>query len=472
MTDIEPNKIRTDGGTQARAGLNDETVTEYAEAMLQNGGWSPFPAVAVYYDGKEYWLADGFHRMAAWQTMAARPDYAKTRIPAIVRQGTQRDAILHSVGVNDNHGLRRSGDDKRRSVIRLLGDDEWGKWSNVEIARACKVSEKLVRNVRKDLIGLTSDGTRLAAEKHDLPIETLEKAQAQATSSERTYTTKHGTEATMNTAAIGNQVKQPSSPGVTRELWKAVERLRALGHDVRGKSVAGQHLGWTIDGGELLQPSKVLEFLERLKCMIPYRPGSGPAAHVPGIDHCPACWKPAITWHDDAGRCAECGNEVESDGSGGYRTAVLTFSQAGKGPEPAAPEPRREPALSPRRGDPDAWPEDIRVSKEAAENGEAPEHPQADLPAHDFQPGDVVAITPEGSPALATVGIVSRIDAGPAGNLVEVVFSFNRRQGWGIDRSGVYKPDRVSRFYTPGYILARRYAAAESTPPTAGEASA
>ena len=41
--------------------------------------------------------------------------------------------------------------DKRRAVTEMLADEEWGTWSNPEIARRCKVDEKTVRNIRAEL---------------------------------------------------------------------------------------------------------------------------------------------------------------------------------------------------------------------------------------------------------------------------------------------------------------------------------
>ena len=165
-------EIRRDGGTQPRAALDDEILTEYAEAMKAG---SEFPPVVVFYDGAAYWLADGFHRVNA----AIRAEL--TGVAAQVIAGTQRDAILYSIGANATHGLRRTNADKRRAVDRLLRDDEWGKWSDREIARRCAVSNNFVSEFRRSLSSNDSD--------------------------ERTYTTKHGTVATMNTAAIGQAVE-------------------------------------------------------------------------------------------------------------------------------------------------------------------------------------------------------------------------------------------------------------------------
>ena len=59
---LDIDQIRTDGGTQPRAELLIETIEDYAEQMQRN---AEFPPVVVFFDGKEYWLADGFHRLAA-----------------------------------------------------------------------------------------------------------------------------------------------------------------------------------------------------------------------------------------------------------------------------------------------------------------------------------------------------------------------------------------------------------------------
>jgi hypothetical protein len=68
-----------------------------------------------------------------------------------VFQGDQRAAIMDAVGVNETHGLRRSNDDRRRSVRILLDDEEWSHWANTAIARQCRVSEYFVRTVKSEI---------------------------------------------------------------------------------------------------------------------------------------------------------------------------------------------------------------------------------------------------------------------------------------------------------------------------------
>lgn len=174
VQNLKIEQIRTDGGTQPRMSLNEATVTEYGEAITEG---AKFPPVTVFHDGAEYWLADGFHRFFAHKGIGVLD------IPADVHQGTQRDAILYSVGANAAHGLRRSNDDKRKAAMTLLEDAEWAKWSDREIAKRCGVSNDFVSRLRK--VSLSSDDSEKPAE--------------------RTYTTKHGTEAVMKTANIGKK---------------------------------------------------------------------------------------------------------------------------------------------------------------------------------------------------------------------------------------------------------------------------
>lgn len=143
--------IRINGGTQSRASIDRTVVADYAEAV-ENG--SSFPPITVFFDGADYWLADGFHRYEAYSRAKVYD------VPADVRQGTQRDAILFSVGANASHGLRRTNDDKRRAVSTLLNDAEWASWSDREIARQCGVGAPLVGSLRKAICNPITDSAK------------------------------------------------------------------------------------------------------------------------------------------------------------------------------------------------------------------------------------------------------------------------------------------------------------------------
>ena len=186
LVDVKGNEylalefIAIDGGTQSRACLQDSTVDEYAEAMDDG---AEFPPILVFYDGEKYWLADGFHRVAA----AKKLEWGE--IAATIRSGTCRDAVLYSVGANATHGLRRTNRDKRRSVLTLLGDEEWSCWSDREIARRCGVSTPFASKLRSEL------------SVNGLQIESG-KGSANSRQVERTVT-RNGTTYTMDATKIG-----------------------------------------------------------------------------------------------------------------------------------------------------------------------------------------------------------------------------------------------------------------------------
>lgn len=142
MKTINIKTIRIDGGTQSRVEINNEIVTEYAEAIKAG---AEFPAVVVFNDGAENWLADGFHRFHAHNQAG------KTSILADVRQGTMRDAILYSLGANGTHGLNRTNADKRKAVLTALNDSEWSQWPHKKIAEVCSVSREYVSRLSVEL---------------------------------------------------------------------------------------------------------------------------------------------------------------------------------------------------------------------------------------------------------------------------------------------------------------------------------
>jgi hypothetical protein len=194
--------IVRNGGTQMRAALDPDTVSEYADAM-HGVGWGTFPPIVVFYDGSAYHLGDGFHRTESASQAGL------THAPADVRSGTRRDAILFAAGANALHGLRRTSADKRRAVMALLEDVEWRSWSDNEIARRCNVSPTFVGNLRRSLSTVDSE---------EAPAAT-----------ERTYTTRQGTTATMQVANIGKSKAQPETPKAeTWQLEQVVGKLPNL----------------------------------------------------------------------------------------------------------------------------------------------------------------------------------------------------------------------------------------------------
>ncbi|MEY9581521.1 hypothetical protein [Sinorhizobium fredii] len=205
MTGVTLSFIRHDPDLQMReSGIDPAVVADYAEAM---DAGAAFPPVILFFDGEGYWPGDGFHRIEANRTLG------RETIDADVREGGKREAMLFAVGANANHGLRRTSADKRRSVVAMLRDPEWSKWSDREIGKRCAVDHKTVAKVRAEITG-------------EIPTE-------------RTYTSRHGTVATMKVrqaepATSGGSVVERMLSTLTTEALIAECRRRGLevsGHE-------------------------------------------------------------------------------------------------------------------------------------------------------------------------------------------------------------------------------------------------
>ena len=140
MQSIEISRIKVTESSQARMCLNSDVIDHY-KSLVEDG--IDFPPVTVFFDGGDYWLADGFHRVAAFKGAGA------SEIPAEVRQGTTRDAKLYALSANHAHGLPRTVADKRNAVMIALSDEEWKFLSTEELCKLCQVSPTLVKECRR-----------------------------------------------------------------------------------------------------------------------------------------------------------------------------------------------------------------------------------------------------------------------------------------------------------------------------------
>jgi len=216
MKKIDISAIRTDGGTQARLKLDYDVVKEYAECMKDG---DKFPPVTVFYDGSEYWLANGFHRYFATKSNG------ELEIECEVKQGTLDDAVLYAFSADGRQGLSRSYEDKRSIIIRMLQHPVWGKWSNAEIAKHVGVSKMTVGRVKASL-------------EKDNPAPT-----------KKTYKDKHGNESTIETKNIGKtkekKVKKEepateSDDQIVRELTDALTAVSQENTLLKDKIAIGQ----------------------------------------------------------------------------------------------------------------------------------------------------------------------------------------------------------------------------------------
>lgn len=186
MTDQQPtlvdiDTIRAEGTQLLERGIDQEHVDEMVEHLFDDHAHAP--PIDLYFDGSVHWIGDGYHRHAAYV------EAGRHHIPAIVRPGTKRDALLHSLTqANRTHGLKRTNAQKREAVARLLRDEEWSKWTDREIARRVGVGHPLVGQIRCDLTGRNSSDT------------------GQDTNT-RLRKDRHGNVSEINTAKIGGSAK-------------------------------------------------------------------------------------------------------------------------------------------------------------------------------------------------------------------------------------------------------------------------
>jgi hypothetical protein len=190
--------IKIDGGTQARVSLNQDVVKEYAESMREG---DVFPPITVFFDGSDYWLADGFHRYFATKANAF------TSIEADIRNGTLDDATLFAFSANSKRGLSMTFEDNRNIIYAMLRHPEWSKWTNTAIAKHIGVSSMTVGRVKATM-----------EKKDDEP--TVKK-----------FIDKSGNEATVDTSKLKTKQKI-KKPDVTTEPTELEQKVSELSDQV------------------------------------------------------------------------------------------------------------------------------------------------------------------------------------------------------------------------------------------------
>jgi hypothetical protein len=190
--------IKIDGGTQARVSLNQDVVKEYAESMREG---DVFPPVTVFFDGSDYWLADGFHRYFATKANAF------TSIEADIKNGTLDDATLFAFSANSKRGLSMTFEDNRNIIYAMLRHPEWSKWTNTAIAKHIGVSSMTVGRVKATM-----------EKKDDEP--TVKK-----------FIDKSGNEATVDTSKLKTKQKI-KKPDITTEPTELEQKVSELSDQV------------------------------------------------------------------------------------------------------------------------------------------------------------------------------------------------------------------------------------------------
>ncbi|BDM83616.1 hypothetical protein [Acaryochloris marina] len=115
FTNLKLSDITLDNEIQSYQQLIQEVVGEFAEAMRQG---AKFPPVVVFFDGDNYWLADGLHRFLAKQFVAEQS------ISTEVQPGSRYDAKFYSARANLNPSDIHSSEEKHRFFENILYDGQ------------------------------------------------------------------------------------------------------------------------------------------------------------------------------------------------------------------------------------------------------------------------------------------------------------------------------------------------------------
>jgi hypothetical protein len=138
---LKLSDIRLDGDTQMRVEINHSTVQDYAESMKLGAKFTP---MVVYFDGTDNWLANGFHRYAAYKSNGTLEAECE------IVEGTLEDAQFYALSANGTNGLRPTPADNRRSCFRIFGHSKWSKMSGNAIAKHLNISPMTVSRYRKE----------------------------------------------------------------------------------------------------------------------------------------------------------------------------------------------------------------------------------------------------------------------------------------------------------------------------------
>ena len=208
------DRIRLDVSVQVRAHIDQNTVEEYAAAMLRG---DHFPPVIVFQDGGEFILADGWHRVKAARLAKLK------HILAEIRQGSRQDALRFALGANHKHGLRRTNGDKRRAVEIAL--TEFGKLSDRLLAEMCGVSHTFATNMRQQLATVASSPRMGADGKlRTLPVNTPTRSQTGGSAARAQHQADQG-------SGSNGEVENPAFIEVADAMAGLEEMVEDLVHD-------------------------------------------------------------------------------------------------------------------------------------------------------------------------------------------------------------------------------------------------
>jgi uncharacterized ParB-like nuclease family protein len=137
VQDVKISEVTTAPELKMRARLDAVVVRAYGE-LVKAG--TKFPPVLLFKINGKFVLADGHHRLEAYQRNALET------ISAIVHVGDLAAAFAAGIKANAIHGLRFTNKDKANTVALAL--NQFVTKSDRDIADLCLVSDRFVNKIR------------------------------------------------------------------------------------------------------------------------------------------------------------------------------------------------------------------------------------------------------------------------------------------------------------------------------------
>src|SRR5262249_18140480 len=114
--------VYCDPACMPRAKLDPGPIPDLGEGFGRGGH---LPQLQILFDGEHRRVCDG------WHTLEAHKQAKHSHVPALVRPGSRAEGKKWAAGANKEHkALKRSLDDRRRSVLLLLEalDEQNEQW--------------------------------------------------------------------------------------------------------------------------------------------------------------------------------------------------------------------------------------------------------------------------------------------------------------------------------------------------------
>ena len=173
IEEMNPEDLTVLDELQTRVAMDEDAIEDYCN-LIRNGMSYKFPPLEAIKDTASglLYLYDGFHRLAAYKRVADEGDYQTVMVRW--RPGTLEDALWYAIAANQEHGIRRTNEDKRKAVQKALEHPRGKELSDRAIADWVGVSKTFIANMRKP----TGNGCQLTRnqDKNDnnwqpLPVE-------------------------------------------------------------------------------------------------------------------------------------------------------------------------------------------------------------------------------------------------------------------------------------------------------------